>query len=309
MYLFAEHRLLCRQLANPEAPTDGAEDAPEGDEAEGEESVERTRADSSEKIQNVAGKEMNDQKPAPLVPDRPKQKESVYRHLDNARKNVPTVSEVGKAAVTGATVLVPPVAVALAAGIGVRNLWQRFRGVPKEQRVGLTGSVKEGVRSFGKIATAPFRAAGNIARFGVEGTGRALNKVVGGPIRGLSKMLKYKGKEGNKKHLLREFVKGAGSALYQTLSLTWRVPIGLVKAVGKIADDAWEKPIRTAIGAMIIGAGSAALIYSPAAAGAAAIAVGNSIAGLIGAIPGALNGALKWMVGLNSLPVPLPIGP
>lgn len=297
--LFAEHRMLCREQRNPEAPTDGAEDAEDGTETKkGGESIEKTKADTSEGVHRIAGKEMNEQKPLDIRPDVPVQKPSVYRHLQAARSNAPTIGEAGKAALTSATILVPPAALAVAAGIGVRNLWQRFRGVPKEQRVGLTGSVGEGIRSLGKTIASPFRAATNVAKFGLDVTGRTLNTVVGGPIRGIGKLLRYKGKEGNEKHLFRELLKGAGNALYQTLSLTWRVPMGIVKAIGKIADDAWEKPIRTAIGAMIIGAGGAALIYNPAAVGAAAIAIGEGVANLIGAIPS----ALKLMMNIPSIP-------
>ena len=300
-FKLGENRILYRKIIAPEVPADGSEEATEGTEKKKKsESIEKTKAVTSEAVQKIAGKEINQQVPLDMRSQQPEQKPSTFNHLVAAKNNIPSLGDAGRAALTTATVLVPPAAIAVAAGIGVRNVWQRIRGVPKEQRVGLTDSVRGGLNSAGRVAAAPFKAVGNIGKFAVEGTGRVLNTVVGGPIRGINKLLTYKGKEKNDQHLLIDALKGTFGVVKDIAKLPVHIVKGAVKGLTNLADDLGDHPIRSAIGGVILASGAYAVIFQGPALGAAAVSIVDAAGKIIAFIPT----ALKWAMGIPNIPIP-----
>lgn len=295
-----ERRLLWKKQLNPEtlkALQDAGVEIPEESLQEAKESlaakdtVENEAKATNKKVKHVAGTEIQQQKPVDVRPEQPKTNPSTFRHLESARKAVPSVGEVGKTAITAGTVLVPPAALAVAAGIGVRNLWQRIRGVPKEQRVGLSGSVKEGLRSTGRTLLAPFKAGFNVARFGLENAGR----LVAAPVKKLNSLLTYTSNEsGSKaKHFLIEGVKLPFKLVGGTLKLGRDLILKIPGILKSVVNDFDKHPIFSAIGLTIAAGGIIAVSTQPAALGAATVAIVQAGAKFISFLPDALKALLK----------------
>ena len=294
-----EHRLL-RKMATPEAPAHGAEgDAahppeagaehpPEGGEkpAKKKGGVEGGQADTHDKVHKVAGKEIDHEPHLDLRPKPAEPKKPVTRHLKNAWDAVPSVGEGVKGTLTFFGAAFPPLGLlGIAAGVTGKKIWNKIRG--NKEKVTYPDAVKEGVRSFGKILATPFRVGANVAKFGVEATGRTLNTVVGGPLRAVNRLFVHEGK-GEKKHLIKEALRGmiryTGEVLYLPIHLVRSIP----HILKHVVDDLDKHPIATGLGLGFI----TVAITNPAAAALIITKIVDVAANFLNLIPE----GLKWLI-------------